>query len=96
VGTRYLILKAIGSEDNTSANDAVAWQGTTNQPLVANANDIIEWDGTSWSVSFDSTAAETVQYVSNLNTGIQYKWNLNQWVKSWEGEYKNGTWSLVL
>jgi hypothetical protein len=96
VGTRYLILKAIGSEDNTSANDAVAWQGTANQPLVANANDIIEWDGTSWSVSFDSLTVETVQYVSNLNTGTQYKWNLNQWVKSWEGEYKNGTWSLVL
>ena len=96
VGTRYLILKAIGSEANTAANDAVAWQGTANQPLIANANDIIEWDGTSWTVSFDSATAETVQYVSNLNTGTQYKWNLNQWVKSWEGEYKNGTWSLVL
>jgi hypothetical protein len=96
VGTRYLILKAIGSEINTADNDAIAWQGTANQPLIANANDIIEWDGTSWSVSFDSTTAETVQYVSNLNTGTQYKWNLNQWVKSWEGEYKNGTWSLVL
>lgn len=96
VGTRYLILKAIGSEDNTSTNDAVAWEGTANQPLVANANDIIEWNGTSWTVAFDSTAETVVQYVSNLNTGTQYKWNLNQWVKSWEGEYKNGTWSLVL
>jgi hypothetical protein len=96
VGTRYLILKAIGSEDNTAANDAIAWQGTADQPLIANANDIIEWDGASWTVSFDSGAVETVQYVSNLNTGTQYKWNLNQWVKSWEGEYKNGEWSLVL
>lgn len=96
VGTRYLILKDIGDEDNSSANDAVAWQGTANQPLVANAYDIIEWDGTSWTVSFDSQASTSVQYVSNLNTGVQYKWNLNQWVKSWEGEYKNGQWSLVL
>jgi hypothetical protein len=96
MGTRYLILKAIGSEANTAANDAVAWQGTADQPLVANANDIIEWNGTSWTVSFDSQAETVVQYVSNLNTGIQYKWNLNQWVKSWEGEYKNGEWSLVL
>jgi hypothetical protein len=95
-GTRYLILKAIGSEANTAANDAPAWAGTANEPLVANANDIIEWDGSSWAVSFDSNAVETIQYVSNLNTGTQYKWNLNQWVKSWEGEYKNGTWSLVL
>lgn len=96
VGTRYLILKAIGSDSNGTANDAVAWQGTANQPLIANAYDIIEWDGTSWSVEFDSQAATSVQYVSNLNTGVQYKWNLNQWVKSWEGEYKNGEWSLVL
>jgi hypothetical protein len=96
VGTRYLILKAIGSEDNTAVNDAIAWQGTADQPLIADANDIIEWDGTSWTVSFDSGAVETVQYVINLNTGTQYKWNLNQWVKSWEGEYKNGEWSLVL
>jgi hypothetical protein len=96
VGTRYLILKAIGSEDNTAANDAPAWEGTANEPLIANANDIIEWNGTSWTVAFDSQAETVVQYVSNLNTGTQYKWNLNQWVKSWEGEYKNGDWSLVL
>jgi hypothetical protein len=95
-GTRYLILKAVGNEDNTAANDAVAWQGTADEPLVANAYDIIEWNGTSWTVAFDSQTETVVQYVSNLNTGIQYKWNLNQWVKSWEGEYKNGEWSLVL
>jgi len=96
VGTKYLILKAIGSEDNTATNDAVAWAGTANEPLIANANDIIEWNGTSWTVSFDSQAASSVQYVSNLNTTTQYKWDLNRWVKSWEGEYKNGLWTLVL
>ena len=95
-GTRYLILNAIGDTANTSANDAIAWEGTANQPLIANANDIIEFDGTSWTVVFDSQQENSIQYVSNLNTGTQYKWNLNQWVKSWEGEYKNGLWTLVL
>jgi hypothetical protein len=96
IGTRYLILKAIGSVINTAVNDAIAWEGTANLPLVANANDIIEWNGTSWTLSFDSQQSTSVQYVSNLNTGTQYKWNGDQWVKSWEGEYKNGDWTLVL
>jgi hypothetical protein len=47
-------------------------------------------------VSFDSQASTSVQYVSNLNTGTQYKWTGDQWVKSWEGEYKNGAWTLVI
>ena len=96
IGTRYLILKAIGDDINGTTNDAIAWGGTAGQPLIANAYDIVEWNGTSWSVVFDSQAATSVQYVSNLNTGVQYKWNLNQWVKSWEGQYDNGEWSLVL
>lgn len=95
-GTRYLILHDIGSFDNAVGTGPVAWRGTTGQDLVAGANDIIEYDGTQWSVVFDSQGASSIQYVSNLNTGIQYKWNFDQWVKSWEGEYKNGLWTLVL
>ena len=96
VGTRYLILNAIGSSINTSGYGPIAWHGVDNTDLVANANDIIEYNGNHWTVSFDSQADTSVQYVSNLNTGIQYKWNLNQWVKSYEGEYKSGLWSLIL
>lgn len=95
-GTRYLLLKGIGSWDNTVGDGASLWRGSDGQDLVANANDIIEYNGTHWSVVFDSQSADSIQYVSNLNTGTQYKWNLNQWVKSWEGEYKNGEWTLVL
>lgn len=93
-GTRFLILNDIGSSANTDGDGPSIWYGTTD--LIANANDIIEFDGTNWTVAFDSQAATSVQYVSNLNTGTQYKWNGDQWVKSWEGEYKNGTWTLVL
>jgi hypothetical protein len=95
-GTRFLILNNIGSFDNPVGGGAEAWRGTDGQDLIANANDIIEFNGTHWTVSFDSQSDQNIQYVSNLNTGTQYKWHLNQWVKSWEGEYKEGLWTLVL
>jgi hypothetical protein len=95
-GTRYLILAAIGSTDTAYGDGAINWRGGDGVDLIASANDIIEYNGTHWTVVFDSSAATVLQYVSNLNTGTQYKWNLNQWVKSFEGEYKNGLWTLVL
>jgi hypothetical protein len=95
-GTRYLILNNIGSTNNPSSGGAKLWQGTDGQDLVANANDIIQYNGQHWFVSFDSTTDTTLQYVSNLTTGTQYKWNLQQWVKSYEGEYKAGLWTLVI
>jgi hypothetical protein len=95
-GTRYLILNSIGSSANGALDGPSAWRGTDNADLIAGANDIIEYNGTHWTVVFDSANETVLQYVSNLNTGTQYKWNLNQWVKSFEGEYKNGLWTLVL
>jgi hypothetical protein len=95
-GTRYLILNDIGSYNNPPGYDAPIWRGTGGQQLVAHANDIIQYNGTYWSVSFDSRTDTTLQYVSNLNTGTQYKWNQTQWVKSYEGEYKEGLWTLVI
>jgi hypothetical protein len=95
-GTRYLILKDIGSLNNPSQSGAVAWRGTDGQDLVARANDIIEYTGEHWSVVFDARSATEIQYASNLTTGTQYKWNKDFWVKSWEGEYRNGLWTLVL
>ena len=95
-GTRYLILKDIGSWDNLPTDSAPAWRGPDGMALVAHANDIIEFNGNHWVISFDSYMSTSVEYVSNLNTGTQYKWLGKQWIKSWEGEYKNGTWSLVL
>jgi T4-like virus Myoviridae tail sheath stabiliser len=95
-GTRYLILGDIGSINNPNGAGPALWAGTDGTDLVAHANDIIQYTGTHWIVSFDSQNDTTLQYVSNLTTGIQYKWNLNQWVKSWEGEYKAGLWTLVL
>ena len=96
INTRYLLLGAVGSINNPSGTGPTLWSGTDGVDLIANANDIIQWNGQHWTVAFDSQNDTTLQYVSNLTTGTQYKWTLQQWVKSWEGEYKNGLWTLVI
>lgn len=93
-GTRYLVLNRIGDWSNVEA--AVAWPARPGSMLVANANDIIEFDGEYWSVSFDSKNKPNVEHVTNLNTSIQYRWDGEHWLHSFEGEYTEGTWSLVL
>ena len=89
-GQRYLILNDIGNTDNTQPSSA--WG-----VVVARANDIIEYDGTDWIVTFGSTTnTENIQYVTNITTDLQYLWTGSQWVKSYEGLYPGGEWSLVL
>lgn len=91
-GTRYLILNSIG---DAGTLPAVAWAGEPGTNLIAIANDIIEWNGSYWTVLFDSREP-AVQYVTNLNTMIQYRWTGTEWIKSYEGLYSAGAWSLVL
>jgi hypothetical protein len=90
-GVRYLIVDDIGSADATT----VAWGG-----LIANANDIIEFDADTmqWSVSFDSQASETVDFVTNLTTSMQYRYVPADgiWMKSYEGWYDQGDYSIVI
>ena len=92
LGTRYLILNPIGDVNSESA---VAWAGPAGTNLVARANDIIEWTGNYWTVSFDSQESG-IQYTTNMNTTTQYRWTGEHWVKSYEGVYHAGYWSLVL
>ena len=99
-GTRYLILNDTGNPNPNPSPDEtfypVAWTGTGGVPLIARANDIIEWNGSYWEVIFDSNNETALQYVTNSTTGIQYKWTGTDWVKSFEGEYLAGYWSLLL
>ena len=88
-GQRYLILNAIGDASNTDGPDA--WGS-----LVAGANDIVEYNGTDWQVAFDSSTDSGVHYMTNTNTQLQYKWTGTEWVKSYEGEYRAGDWSIVI
>lgn len=89
-GARYLIIEDTGNDNN--AENPTAWGG-----LVASENDIIEYNGTNWIVIFDaSQSQDQLIYQTNIYTGVQYKWNGQSWVKSFEGEYRAGTWRLEL
>ena len=89
-GTRYLLTDSIGNENNVETSQV--WGG-----LVAHANDIIQYNGSEWYVSFASeNNTESMEYVTNTNTGSQYRWNGSEWVKSVEGVYRGGDWSLVI
>ena len=85
MGQRYLILEDIGP------SLTVAW-GT----IQARANDIIQYSDSGWVVDFDSRNSPNAQFVTNINTNLQYRWTGAEWVKSYEGLYPGGEWSLVL
>jgi hypothetical protein len=74
-----------------------AWKNADNSDFIANTNDIIEWDGTKWQVIFDAAATmDSLIYLTNIYTNVQYKWDGVSWRKSFEGEYPRGTWRLEL
>ncbi len=91
-GDRYLIIDQIG--DSTATVQSDTW-GT----LVASTGDIIEYSTpqSKWIKVFDASDPDSTQhYVTNQNTGIQYRFNGTEWVKSYEGIYTAGNWTIVL
>jgi hypothetical protein len=87
--TRYLLTANIGDSGNLEGS--VVWNS-----LVANANDIVQYNGSEWQVVFDSENAQSTEYVTNTYTGVQYRWAGTEWVKSVEGVYRGGEWSLII
>ena len=88
-GQRYLLTESIGNSINSESPDA--WGS-----LVANKNDIVQYNGSSWIVAFDASSATGREYVVNNHTSLQYKWTGSDWVRSYEGLYTGGQWSLVI
>jgi len=86
-GRRYLIVENIGDEGVST----IGWGD-----LVASANDIIEYNGSEWVVSFDASASTDVEFVTNLTTNIQYRYIDEMWMKSYEGWYEAGDYSIVI
>jgi hypothetical protein len=96
-GQRYLFTQATGSYNNPGLSNPEIWTGVNGQPLVAMANDIVEYDGSRWNIVFDSTSSPAnMQYVTNITTELQYRWTGMAWVKSYQGIYPGGQWTLVL
>lgn len=101
-GTRYLVTADIGVDPADPTNPACAfgeaakiWAPNGIQ-LVAKANDIIEFNGTQWKVVFDSRVTEDKHYMTNMTTGIQYRWAGEGWTRAHDGIYKAGNWTLIL
>ena len=90
---RYLIVEDIGHEGDTT----VAWGD-----LVAQTNDIIQFNSSTmkWTVAFDASEAQDgdVEYVTNLANNVQYRYvqQEGQWMKSYEGWYEQGDYSIVI
>jgi hypothetical protein len=94
-GVRYLLTEDTGLVDNSPP--AMDWVGANGRGLVAQANDIIEYSNNYWHVVFRAaTETNNTQYVTNITTGIQYRWTGEAWIKSYQGVYPGGTWRLVL
>ncbi len=93
-GIRILLLdENLGDTGNTDGPDA--WKNADGTDFVASANDIVEWDGSKWSIVFDASASQDKTiYTTNLNTGVQYKFQKGEWLLAFEGEYPHGTWRL--
>jgi hypothetical protein len=91
--SRYLILEDIVASEDSGPS---AWLNGDGSDFAASANDIIQWDGDKWNVIFDSAGISDITYITNSYTGIQYKWDGEQWSKSVDGMYYPKEWRLVL
>lgn len=85
IDTRYLLL-----------DDTLNWQNLDLSTFTGYANDIVQWNGTMWTTIFHSATAETPTYITNSRTGVQYVWNGEAWLKSYDGIYEPLNWRLVL
>jgi hypothetical protein len=98
LGQRYLIVAGIAWQvpygstppDSPLTN---AWPGLTEG---ANANDIIEFDGTNWFVAFAATVTAEQEFVTNLTSGVQYRYIDGGWIKSYEGFVDQGDWRIII
>lgn len=82
---RYLILE-----------DTVSWKNDDDTVFDGKANDIVRWDGSSWSTIFTSADSAGPVYITNLRTNVQYVWDGEAWLKSYDGLYEPLNWRLVL
>tara|TARA_B100001057_G_scaffold501026_1_gene619793 strand:- start:2264 stop:3748 length:1485 start_codon:yes stop_codon:yes gene_type:complete len=100
------------SDDSTENNGPSAWGNliASANDIIEKVDDIFVVDfnadfddgstqllrGTLDSSSLGDSTFNQVHYVTNMTTGIQYKWQPTAgiWIKSYEGFYEPGTWSI--
>ena len=76
-------------------NDIISWNGSRWDILFNTGADTI--DASLFQPGAErSETTENIQYITNIKTGIQYKWTESNWIKSFEGEYRPLNWRLVI
>jgi hypothetical protein len=89
------------------SNNDSSWANQDGTDPIIKANSIVEWTGGTWTTIWDpddnglEDAAIVGQdfsptYIQNIRTGIKYKWDGEQWLKAFEGEYGPGEWNFKL
>jgi len=58
--------------------------------------DILEYNGTAWVKSFDASANETREYVTNTYSSQQFKFEKGEWTDTYQGIYDGGYWRMEL
>lgn len=94
-GQRYLIIKDMGGSEAWGIPPVTNTQPSKPAPAFARAGDIIEYRNGAWMVAFSAADATEIQYVVNLKTGKQLKFD-GEWIMSIDGEYMPGEWRLSL
>lgn len=82
-GQRYLLTNDISNYG--------AW-GT----LSARTNDVIAYNNGAWTVVFSAASTTAQQFVLNIYTGRQLRWDGTQWSIAIDGEYSPGLWRVFL
>jgi hypothetical protein len=109
LGLRFLMLEDINNSSNvglsynrqgdssaTLYDGPDAWKNSDGNDAVINANSIVEWNGAKWVSVWEPATGTAPTYIQNLKTGIKYRWDGEQWLKAFEGEYAPGYWGFVL
>jgi hypothetical protein len=107
LGIRFLMLDDVNNSENVGQSYGVspftdnydgpdAWKNSDGNDPVIKANSIIEWNGSAWITIWNPATGVNPTYLQNLRTGIKYRWDGEQWLKAFEGEYAPGYWGFVL
>jgi hypothetical protein len=94
LGVRYLMLDDV-NPNSVNSDGPDAWKNLDGSDPEIYANTIIEWDGSRWVDVFNPSTETDAYYIANLRTGVQYRFENGQWLKSFEGEYLAGYWGFI-
>ena len=95
LGLRFLMLDDV-NPNNANTDGPDGWKNKNGSDPVILANSIIEWNGSAWVTIWNPATGATPTYFQNLRTEIKYRWDGEQLLKAFEGEYAPGYWSFDL